>query len=146
MPIYDGQGRPMRPGGAKAAGERLAHDGVNRVMRAVTLEGQRRIMEKTPVDTGRARANWNTTAGEADVATDEGLTSADVASKQSAGAGTISKHDFTKGESIFVANGLPYIEELENGSSKQAPNGMVELTLAELAPVLDAAAAQVSRE
>jgi len=33
---------------------------------------------------------------------------------------------------IFIVNGLPYINRLENGWSQQAPNGMVAITLAEL--------------
>lgn len=33
---------------------------------------------------------------------------------------------------IYIANGLPYILRLENGWSKQAPAGMVAITLAEL--------------
>ncbi len=33
---------------------------------------------------------------------------------------------------IYITNNLPYISKLENGSSKQAPNGMVNLTMNEV--------------
>ena len=35
-------------------------------------------------------------------------------------------------DSVYIVNGLPYAERLENGWSKQAPLGMVALTVAEL--------------
>ena len=36
------------------------------------------------------------------------------------------------GESIWISNNLPYITALEDGHSKQAPAGMVALSLAEV--------------
>lgn len=37
---------------------------------------------------------------------------------------------------VFITNGLPYAERLENGWSKQAPLGMVALTVQELQNVI----------
>ena len=34
---------------------------VDQLVRAVTLEGEKRLKEETPVDTGRLRNNWQTT-------------------------------------------------------------------------------------
>ena len=39
-------------------------------------------------------------------------------------------------QSVYVVNGLPYAERLENGWSQQAPLGMVALTVAELQSVI----------
>ena len=39
---------------------------------------------------------------------------------------------------IYLQNNLPYAERLENGYSKQAPNGMVGITYAELAALWEA--------
>lgn len=39
-------------------------------------------------------------------------------------------------QSVYIVNGLPYAERLENGWSKQAPTGMVALTVAELQNVV----------
>lgn len=39
-------------------------------------------------------------------------------------------------DSVYIVNGLPYAERLENGWSQQAPLGMVALTVAELQSVI----------
>lgn len=36
-------------------------DQVDQLVRAMTLEGEKRLKEETPVDTGRLRNNWQTT-------------------------------------------------------------------------------------
>lgn len=96
------------------------------------------IVRKTPVDTGRARANWNVSTGSPDTSTTT------QTQKTAQPKKTIPE---PKGdESIFIANNLPYITTLEyggfpnppksktgkteNGYSKQAPNGMVGVTVA----------------
>lgn len=84
------------------------------------------ITRRTPVDTGRARANWFLTVG---------APSTEVAHLDAKGPGSVpeppmpdvSGIDGT--QSVFIINNLPYIEALENGHSKQAPNGMVRLAI-----------------
>lgn len=90
------------------------------------------VVKKTPVDTGRARAAWNISAGKPD------LSVPDAAQfKGSDGGGkrgpTFIPNIGTSGifTKIFITNNLDYIEFLENGSSEQSPNGMVAVTLAE---------------
>lgn len=122
------------------------HARVDRAMRAVALDAQAKLMIKTPVDTGRARANWNTTVGSPDVSTNATATRADVNSRRRAGAATIRAAKFSQGEVVYIANGLPYIEALEHGSSKQAPNGMLASTMASLKPTLDDISAMIKRE
>lgn len=95
------------------------------------------IVKKTPVDTGRARANWNISVGNVDSSTTEETKKSGLKYKES---------DINPNgdESIYISNNLPYITTLEyggyskssktgktvNGFSKQAPNGMVGVTLA----------------
>lgn len=111
---------------------------VNKRMRALCLEGQGRLMEKTPVRSGRARANWNVSTGAADGSTNEGATSADVEAKRAEGMAQILATDFfERDEHLFVANGLDYMEALEGGHSGQAPQGMVALTVEELRGLAD---------
>lgn len=113
--------------------DRVVGREVDKRMRALCLEGQGRLMRKTPVRTGRARGNWNVSTGAADGSTDEGATSADVGAKRAEGAATImATRFFERGEHLFVTNGLDYIEALEDGHSRQAPQGMVALTVEEL--------------
>ena len=105
------------------------------------------IVKKTPVDTGRARANWNVSVGSPDTSTTENTTTTPMSK---------SKMPDPKGdESIFISNNLPYITTLEyggfpnppkkdggktvNGFSKQAPNGMVGVTLANNEAIFDSA-------
>ena len=45
------------------------------------------------------------------------------------------------GEIAALSNNLPYIKKLEDGSSTQAPNGMVKITVAELGGIAQEAAA-----
>lgn len=92
------------------------------------------VVNKTPVDTGRARSNWMTAVNAVPSNTVE--ISAALSREQAAaesisrGAGVIdSAKPFS---SISIANNLPYIGVLEFGGSKQAPQGMVRTTLAEL--------------
>lgn len=111
------------------------------VVRKSTLEVFRGVVLKTPVDTGRARGNWNVAAGAPDTSTTptanqaRGMT--EVAKAASIAAGGI----------VYLANSLPYIRPLEYGQypnppkggkgkttggfSRQAPQGMVRLTAIE---------------
>lgn len=102
---------------------------VGQLHRAVMLEGLKGVVQMTPVDTGRARGNWQVT-----MAT-PALGEVDAEDKR--GAATIAKG----GQAIqqvqpysvsWIANNLPYIEELEGGSSKQAPAGMLNVTFTRL--------------
>jgi hypothetical protein len=40
--------------------------------------------------------------------------------------------EYQLGETIYITNAVPYIEKLEKGSSKQAPEGIMELSLGKL--------------
>ena len=109
------------------------------------------IVRKTPVDTGRARANWNISVGKEDATTTEDTRRSPK---------PISQMPEPKGdESIFISNNLPYITTLEyggypnppkkdggktiNGYSRQAPNGMVGVTLANNEAIFEAAVRSV---
>ena len=111
------------------------------------------IVKKTPVDTGRARANWNVSVGSPDLSTTED-TRKTPKSKD--------KIPEPNGdESIFICNNLSYIGVLEyggypnppkkgsgktvNGYSKQAPEGMVGVTLANNQNIFNAAVRSVKK-
>ena len=95
----------------------------------IALQVLRGVVLKTPVDTGRARGNWQVTIGEP--------AEGEVANLDPSGGSTISEGtarilgaiNFVV---IWVVNNLPYIERLEDGYSTQAPEGMVVVTLAEI--------------
>lgn len=93
---------------------------------AICSEATRRIITKTPVDTGRARGNWFASINEVHGGTDEGRREGDaiiqgVILAQNAG-----------GKVFNLTNNLPYINGLEHGRSGQAPAGMVRVTAVEI--------------
>lgn len=109
------------------------------VVRKVALEIYDKITRKTPVDTGRARASWNVSAGSIDssVASDSKKGtgahrgSSEPPASPAAKRVTLKKNDGKK--SIYITNSLPYIGKLENGDSSQAAAGaMIAVSLSEV--------------
>jgi hypothetical protein len=93
--------------------------------RKIALDAFSEVILKTPVDTGRARGNWQVAIGSVPSGTveiDDKEGTATIGAVQAQGMG------LKIGDVIYLANNLPYIERLEEGSSKQAPAGMVRLT------------------
>lgn len=120
--------------------ENMSLKKVDQFTRIIALEVFRRIILKTPVDTGRARGNWLCTIGvpaEAMAKGEDwfqGQTSNDFDKSGRAAIEEASNQVLAwKPEdiAIFLTNNLPYIERLENGWSDQAPAGMVAITIAE---------------
>lgn len=103
-----------------------------KVQRAVALELLSRVVLKTPVDTGRARGNWQLTVN---TTTDSVLETVDKegAATSAAGLGELSK--VTPFGYVALQNNVPYILALEEGSSSQAPGGMLAVSLDEVEAV-----------
>lgn len=129
------------------------------VIRRIAFDLFSRVIMRTPVDTGRARANWITGVGYLPVstkeATDKGPITSDGKGNSSAkDAMAATLKDFGAGKSIYLANNLPYIGVLEYGGypnpsngtktaggfSLQAPAGMVGVSMAEVERIISAAA------
>jgi hypothetical protein len=117
-----------------------------------------KIVMRTPVDSGAARQNWLVTLNSENHSFDEGKTGKSNA-VLSEGGNVI---DLAKGDdTIIMQNNLPYIRKLEyggypnppkgggktasgkeksvNGFSRQSPNGMVGVTMAEANQVFEKA-------
>jgi hypothetical protein len=95
--------------------------------RRVSLGILKDVIQGTPVDTGLAKGNWQTTGGEPASGVVETLDkngSESIAKGQS----VIMKTDPVR-QVLWITNNLPYIEALEDGHSGQARNGWVELAL-----------------
>lgn len=111
------------------------------VVRRIAFDSFSRVIRRTPVDTGRARANWQVALG----FLPQGQTLAG-----SATFGNLSNYKL--GDVIFLANNVPYIGVLEYGGypkspkggagktiggfSTQAPAGMVGVTMTEMQGIL----------
>ncbi len=99
------------------------------VQRKIALEALKRLVMKTPVKTGRARANW-----QVGINTDpEGwLETFDKEGGPTINSGAAQILGMPLG-TCFITNNVNYIEELEHGKSKiQAPHGMLIVTVEEL--------------
>lgn len=95
------------------------------VFRGSSLGVFNKVIIRTPVDTGRLRGNWQASlsgplSGEVDSG---GGAALNQASRVTSGAKIT--------DSIYMVNNLPYAGVIEDGSSKQAPLGMVKVTISE---------------
>lgn len=87
------------------------------------------LLITTPVDTGRARANWQTTSLEA--SDSDKYPKPEFPSSPEAGVEEAKQmfrdemNDHTGG-SIHITNNVPYIDPLNRGTSSQAPAGFIE--------------------
>lgn len=111
------------------------------VARKSTLDVFKAVVLKSPVDTGRFRANWNVSQGAPDTtvtdSTDKGRAQAEVGKVTALPVGGVT----------YLSNSLPYAQVLEyglypnppknptgktvGGYSTQAPQGMVRLSALE---------------
>lgn len=88
------------------------------------------VVLRTPVDTGRARANWQANAGDpapgvapTPASPSAGPTEALARAQRVAAA-------YKGGKALYLTNNLPYIGALNRGHSKQAPANFVQAAVA----------------
>lgn len=110
------------------------------VVRWVSLEMLRRIVMRSPVDTGRFRANWQV---DLNTPPEEVTVDVDVDGQITVMAGELKLAGYELGGTVFIVNNLPYAIPLEEGHSKQAPAGMVGVTLTEFPGVVETSASAV---
>ena len=116
---------------------------VELAIRKIALDVFTEVILMSPVDTGRFRGNWQVAIGNIPTGT--------VQIDDKAGTATLGKVQaealqLKAGQAIFLVNNLPYAQELEYGHSKQAPGGMVRLTVQRYQPIVDAVARAFSRQ
>lgn len=119
-----------------------AKGNIDLVIRKIALDMFKRVIMKSPVDTGRFRANFQVAIGSMPAGTLE--------IDDKTGAATISKVTaatlgLSAGQTIYLVNNLAYARRLEYGHSKQAPNGMVRITVQEFPGVVNKAASEVPK-
>jgi len=105
--------------------------GVRKAVVYIGTEALARATKKSPVDVGTFQNNWLVSIGEPADAT---TTMFGAFAAQSAGA-LASYAAMTEFPVIYLQNNLPYALRLENGWSKQAPSGVVAMTVAELSAI-----------
>ncbi len=115
------------------------------VQKKIVLMALRRVVEMTPVDTGRARGGWLVSINAPSPEKVEDFKRAQFAAGEETEHPTLNElgqEVVTKGlailktlkpfQVVWITNNVDYIEFLEEGHSKQAPAGMVAITVAEI--------------
>ena len=101
------------------------------VVQKVAMDVLTGVVMRTPVATGRARGSW--LVGVNKIPEGEGLPEGTQLSRSAATSESLKQgNQISKvnGKStVYIINPLPYAKPLEDGSSEQAPNGMVKVTL-----------------
>jgi Bacteriophage HK97-gp10, putative tail-component len=109
-------------------------EGGDDVVRKAAMAVDQAVVSATPVDTGRARSNWIAGVDHAPEGTVEphvpgkdGATGAqNTEASIAAATQVIAGYDGDTNAEIHITNNLPYIGELNRGSSAQAPAHYVE--------------------
>jgi hypothetical protein len=112
---------------------KLSAKTANEETRKVALVGLSGVVNKSPVEEGTLRGNWNVGINNTD-------TSIDTGKKDKVGSQTISQGGsiigrFKNGENIIISNNLPYAQKAEVRPPEwfNNPNqGMIRRTFAEL--------------
>jgi hypothetical protein len=112
---------------------------IDDTVRRVTLDIFSRVIQKSPVLTGRFKSAWvvgiNSIPSDLPEGTDTNASQARVDA-----AIPLVK----AGDVVTLINHIPYAVALEFGHSKQAANGMIRTTLAEFESVVQSAVSEVN--
>jgi len=101
---------------------------INEDVRKTSLSLLNGLTLRTPVDTGRARGNWQVSPSDKSNRSVDEFRKAAQAIRE--GTATINSVISQRGfPTITISNNLPYIEKLNEGSSLQAPAKFVELEI-----------------
>lgn len=148
---------------AKKAGNNAAA-----VVKATALDMFAQITYRTPVDTGRARANWQVSFGTPNSSVTQSVDDSRISTNASQSVKTKAfqarqgdKIITWKQGDIWLSNNLPYISRLEYGTygkgagataktggtgfSIQAPAGMLRITVREFQSYVDKAVREIKK-
>ena len=104
---------------------------IEAVIRKACIDLYRAIVEKTPVDTGRAKASWGLSVDFSEDKSEEREYSTSEISQIVQDNVSGFRFDIHS-DRVVIYNNLEYIEALEDGHSQgQAPSGMVSISLVE---------------
>ena len=105
---------------------RTVEENIDKTVRKCALAVDSTVVLATPVDTGRARANWQVELNKPKTGTTTAVSPSGRESIDAAKVRIAQYKGNVPNASIHITNNLPYIERLNNGWSKQAPAGYVE--------------------
>ncbi len=103
------------------------------VVMHTALQLQSSMVQMSPVKTGRFKGNWQCGMDATNYNMD------DAPFSDAVGRTAALLPSWIPGQTIYLTNSLPYARRLEYGWSKQAPQGMVRLTVQNYSRALAAA-------
>lgn len=105
---------------------------VDAVKKGVSIQLFSAVIKDTPVDTGRAKGNWQASNQKPILeALEEIKPESQVLAEMRA---TVLSSNLD--DDVYLSNNLPYIGELEYGSSTQSPEGMVRKNIARIGAII----------
>lgn len=94
------------------------------LIKRVALAVDSNVVIATPVDSGRARSNWQAAIG---TPTRSKVEPRSAAATIAEAQGVI--EGYREGDTIYLSNNLPYIRRLNEGWSAQAPKSFVQIAI-----------------
>lgn len=130
---------------------RKVSENADQVVRKVAIDAASSVIMATPVGDpdlwkrkappgyvgGRLRANWNIGLGAMDTST---TTAIDQSGSATTARATAKLAGASATQDVYITNSLPYAIPVEYGQSKQAPAGMVRVTVTQWQTFVDNAA------
>jgi len=110
-------------------------ENTDNLVRKVALAVDQTVVMATPVDTGRARSNWQVGLNHVPNTTREAYVEGTEGATGGANSQAAIKHaqeeiaKYKQGQEINITNNLPYIGRLNDGYSAQAPAGFVQIAI-----------------
>lgn len=121
----------------KASGNRIRIS-ADKALQQTAKEVGKQLVMRTPIRTGTARSGWIASIGSPDLSFKPSRVPYRRGNgPRGYGRTVINRNNAIisrakNGDTVYLTNSVGYIAALEYGSSKQAPNGFVRLTLAEM--------------
>lgn len=112
-----------------AAYKRKVTEQLETIVVKVSFEGLKNIVLRSPVDTGRYRANNQVAMNRLP---ENSLMSFDKRGHVTIAAGNRVLGTYSLGDTVFIANNVAYAVAIEEGHSKRAPSGVYRITALEM--------------
>jgi hypothetical protein len=112
---------------------------LDNILQDVVIDIGIAIVKITPVKTGRLRGNWQLTINSQATAS---LTTPDPDGSSTINEIISKAESLTSGDIAYIANNVLYGRDIEYGSSRKAPRGMVRVTEERFLSLVDAAIAR----
>ncbi|WP_273860938.1 HK97 gp10 family phage protein [Pseudomonas sp. LA5] len=117
----------------------LAMAAIEQTIKDIVIQIGESLINLSPVDTGRFKANWQFTTG---APANSSLIATDKEGDETIAKLIAAVNALEPGQVAYIVNTLIYAIPLEYGHSQMAPNGMVRLTIAEFDRIVAEAVAR----